>query len=53
MRSSEWTDDAVASRLRLEDKVCADQGGWDAVHDDLHCVRERRKPAFWGGSMKG
>ena len=39
-RSCEWTDDAVASRLRIENNICADQGGWDALHDDLHCVRE-------------
>ena len=46
-RSCEWTDDAVASRLRIEDNICAGQGGRDADHDDLH-VRERRKPAFFG-----
>ena len=51
-RSCEWTDDAVASRLRIEDNICAGQGGRDADYDDLHCVRERRKPAFLGGCPK-
>ena len=42
----------MASRLRIEDNICAGQGGRDADHDDLHCVRERRKPAFFGGCLK-
>ena len=52
-RSCEWTDDAVASRLRIEDNICAGQGGRDADHDDLHCVRERGQSAFFGGTTKG